>query len=57
MDTLYTLLIGGGGSRISDGVDRPTVPAARTFPYLAPPNPPSAAETAPPTTATRGEHP
>ena len=40
MDTLYTLMINGGnGPRISDGVDQATVPASRTFPYLAPPNP------------------
>jgi hypothetical protein len=43
MDTLYTLLISGGtGPRIGDGVDQATVPAGRVFPYLAPPNPPSA---------------
>jgi hypothetical protein len=41
MDTLYTLYVNGGnGPRISDGVDQATVPASRTFPYLAPPNPP-----------------
>jgi hypothetical protein len=39
MDGLYTLLISGGAQRISDGVDRATVPAADVFPYLAPPNP------------------
>jgi hypothetical protein len=46
MDTLYTLLVNaGGGPRIGDGVDRATAPAARAFPYLAPPNPwPPAAE-------------
>ena len=39
MDTLYTLLINAGnGPRISDGVDRATVPASDVFPYLAPPN-------------------
>jgi hypothetical protein len=44
MDTLYTLLINaGGGPRIGDGVDQATAPASRTFPYLAPPNPPPAA--------------
>ena len=43
MDTLYTLLINAGnGPRISDGVDQATVPASDVFPYLAPPNPPSA---------------
>jgi hypothetical protein len=40
MDTLYTLYVNrGNGPRISDGVDQATVPASRTFPYLAPPNP------------------
>jgi hypothetical protein len=40
MDTLFTLLINAGnGPRIRDGVDQATVPAARTFPYLAAPNP------------------
>jgi Domain of unknown function (DUF4331) len=40
MDTLFTLLINGGnGPRIRDGVDQATMPAARTFPYLAAPNP------------------
>jgi hypothetical protein len=39
MDTIYTLLITGGRARVSDGVDRATVPSALTFPYLAPPNP------------------
>jgi Domain of unknown function (DUF4331) len=44
MDTLYTLLVNAGrGPRIGDGVDRATAPATRTFPYLAPPNPPLAA--------------
>jgi hypothetical protein len=44
MDTLFTFLVNGGnGPRISDGVDRPTKLASRTFPYLAPanPNPPT----------------
>jgi hypothetical protein len=41
MDTLATLLINGGrGERIRDGVDQATAPAVRSFPYLAPPNPP-----------------
>ena len=41
MDTIYTLLVNAGnGARISDGVDRATVPASNVFPYLAPPNPP-----------------
>ncbi|MEF9904529.1 DUF4331 family protein [Streptomyces sp. P9-A2] len=40
IDTLYTLLVGGlDGPRISDGVDQPTQPVSRTFPYLVPPNP------------------
>jgi hypothetical protein len=40
MDTIFTLLVNAGnGRRISDGVDRATRPASRTFPYLAPPNP------------------
>ena len=40
VDVLYTLLVGGlDGPRISDGVDRPTHPAARSFPYLGSPNP------------------
>jgi hypothetical protein len=42
MDTLFTLLIGGlHGPRLSDHVDRPTVPSLPTFPYLAPPNAPT----------------
>jgi hypothetical protein len=40
MDTLFTLLINAGnGPRVRDGVDRATMPAAPTFPYLAAPNP------------------
>ena len=40
MDTLFTLLINAGnGPRIRDGVDRATMSAASTFPYLAAPNP------------------
>jgi hypothetical protein len=39
VDVLYTLLVGGvDGPRISDGVDRPTEPATRRFPYLNAPN-------------------
>jgi hypothetical protein len=39
MDTLYTLLIAGtNGPRIRDGVDQPTTPAGKVFPYLAAPN-------------------
>jgi hypothetical protein len=42
VDTYFTLLINAGsGPRISDGVDQPTVPASRVFPYLAPPNHPA----------------
>jgi hypothetical protein len=45
MDTLYTLLINGDGApRIGDGVDQATMPARRTFPYLAEPNPPLTSE-------------
>ncbi|HEX3205936.1 MAG TPA: hypothetical protein VHQ68_06840, partial [Propionibacteriaceae bacterium] len=41
MATLYTLLVNAGnGPRISDGVERATMPAFEDFPYLAPPNPP-----------------
>jgi hypothetical protein len=40
MDRIFTLLItGGNGPAISDGVDRSSRPATRTFPYLAEPNP------------------
>jgi hypothetical protein len=40
MDTLLTLLVNSGkGPRISDGVDQPAVPASRSFPYLAAPEP------------------
>jgi len=40
MDTLFTIVVNGGnGPVIRDGVDRPTVPASRQFPYMAPPNP------------------
>lgn len=40
MDTIFTLLINAGnGPRIRDGVDQATMPASRSFPYLAPPNP------------------
>ena len=40
MDTIFTLLVNGGnGPTIRDGVDRATMPASRTFPYLASPNP------------------
>jgi hypothetical protein len=40
IDTLITLLVNAGnGPTIRDGVDQATKPAARTFPYLAAPNP------------------
>ncbi len=40
MDSLYTFLINANkGSRISDGVDRPSKLASQTFPYLVEPNP------------------
>ena len=40
MDTIFTLLVNGGnGPTIRDGVDSATMPASRTFPYLASPNP------------------
>ena len=40
MDTIFTLLVNAGnGPVIRDGVDRATMPASHTFPYLAAPNP------------------
>jgi hypothetical protein len=40
MDTIFTQLVNAGqGPTITDGVDAATVPASRTFPYLAAPNP------------------
>jgi Domain of unknown function (DUF4331) len=40
IDTIFTQLVNAGnGPVIRDGVDRATRPAARTFPYLASPNP------------------
>jgi Domain of unknown function (DUF4331) len=40
MDTLFTTLVNGGnGPVIRDGVDQPTMLASHQFPYLAPPNP------------------
>lgn len=52
IDTLLTLIINAGnGPRISDGVDRATVPASRTFPYLAPPEPNPPKPKAPPIVA------
>jgi hypothetical protein len=49
MDTLATLLINANrGPCVSDGVDQATIRAARTFPYLAPANPPGMAVLPPP---------
>jgi hypothetical protein len=40
MATHYTVLINAGnGRRLSDGVERATVPASHLFPYLQPPDP------------------
>ncbi|MGO4193471.1 DUF4331 family protein [Arthrobacter sp. YAF17] len=40
MDKFFTTLINAGnGPVISDGVDRSSRPASRSFPYLSPPNP------------------
>ena len=40
IDSLLTLMVNGGdGPRIRDGVDGPTQPASRSFPYLRDPNP------------------
>jgi hypothetical protein len=33
------LVNAGNGPIIRDGVDKATMPASRTFPHLAPPNP------------------
>ncbi|UVC17904.1 DUF4331 domain-containing protein [Mesorhizobium onobrychidis] len=39
LDELLTLLANGGrGERLGDGVDAPTKPASRTFPYVREPN-------------------
>ena len=39
LDDLLTLLVnGGGGERFGDGVDAPSKPASRTFPYVREPN-------------------
>jgi hypothetical protein len=53
MDTFYSVIIAGGTQRISDGVDRATVPAGRVFPYLVAPiaAPMSNGKVAPPTAA------
>jgi hypothetical protein len=40
VDKLLTLMVdNGNGPGVTDGVDRATVPASRTFPYAQPPNP------------------
>jgi hypothetical protein len=40
IDTLFTTLINGGnGPVVRDGVDQATRPATQAFPYLAAPNP------------------
>jgi hypothetical protein len=40
METFLTLLVNrGNGPRISDGVDKPTVPSTLSFPHLVPPEP------------------
>ena len=40
MDKFFTTLINAGnGPVISDGVDKSSRPASRSFPYLSPPNP------------------
>ncbi|HYX32413.1 MAG TPA: DUF4331 family protein [Oligoflexus sp.] len=40
METFMTIMINAGhGPRISDGIDKPAVPATRIFPYLVPPEP------------------
>jgi hypothetical protein len=39
LDEMLTLFVNGGkGERLGDGVDAPTQPATRTFPYVCPPN-------------------
>jgi hypothetical protein len=39
LDELLTLIVNGGrGERLGDGVDAPTLPASRTFPYVREPN-------------------
>jgi len=44
MDSIFTLYINGGnGPRINDGIDGPIAWSSKTFPYLAPPNPPKVA--------------
>lgn len=48
IDTFLSMLINAdNGPRISDGVDQATVPASRTFPYLASPEPNPPAPRAP----------
>jgi Domain of unknown function (DUF4331) len=52
IDTFLTFLVNGGnGPRISDGVDQATLPASRTFPYLAAPEPNPPPPKAPPIVA------
>jgi hypothetical protein len=52
IDTLLTFLVNASqGPRVSDGVDQATVPASRTFPYLAPPEPNPPPPKAPPIVA------
>ena len=39
LDEMLTLFVNGGrGERLGDGVDAPTKPASRTFPYVREPN-------------------
>lgn len=52
IDTFLTFLVNASqGPRVSDGVDQATVPASRTFPYLAPPEPNPPPPKAPPIVA------
>jgi hypothetical protein len=45
MDTLYNVIINAEkGPRITEGIKQATKPAAKTFPFLQPPNPPIAEE-------------
>jgi hypothetical protein len=49
MDTMLTFMVSGvPGTRVSDGADRPWMPASTTFPYLASPNPDPPADVAVP---------
>ena len=39
LDELLTMMVNGGrGERFGDGVDAPTKPASRSFPYVREPN-------------------